>query len=1010
MPTPPMTPEAQRAYDEALKRIQACLQKGKLGRLGTFLDLGGLGLTQVPPEIGQLSALRELRLDGNQLTSLPPEIGKLAALKELDLSNNQLTRLPPEFGQLSALRMLFLSNNQLTSLPSEIGQLAALTELLLYDNQLTSLPPEIGQLTALSMLNLSNNQLTSLPPEIGQLSALTALILYNNRLTTLPPEISQLSALKELHLNNNQLTILPPEIGQLSALTELHLNNNQLTSLPSQMGQLPSLWLLQLSDNQLINLAPEICRLSSLTVLYLSGNQFTSLPSEICELDNLERLVLENNALESLPETLNRLTRLKQLTLHGNDSLGLPVEVLGPTWRESGARNLPNNPRQILAFYFAQQQGKTRPLNEVKVLVVGESEVGKTSLIRQLRGEDHNPKQDKTHGIERHRVMMNCGRLGDVRLNVWDFGGQDIMHATHQFFLTHRSVYVLVLDSRQNERQTRIDYWLRLIASYGGDSPVIVVCNKADQQVMQLNWTALQRDYPQIKAFAKEVCCYHFEGCDRRQGLEELKQLIAQSVAEHVAEVDRPILVKWLDFKDELEVDGRSYLTLEQYHQEAAKRGITQQQDRELLLSLMHRLGSVLHFSEHAIFEQERAKQATPAHVEELNVLDPGWVTEAVYKLLNDPDLIRAGGRMDRGSMRASLSKLPGNRYPGTKKDFIIAMMRRFEICFAFDGEADQWFLPDLLHKDEVDTGDWREAMAFRYQYRVLPSSIMGRLMVRLHHYIARHCLWRTGAKFKQEHTEALVRSDAEEARVDIFIRGGTKRERQDFLALIRGTLEDIHRSFSGHLAVEELISIPKHPEVYVDYERLLLLEARGTPGDMVKVDGKLEGIEVVSVLNQVTDKPSRNAERRKLAAREDGKHKPGTTIIQVTGDYITGHKTMNTDDHSITIGRDNNGQVAQTMTNCQQMIQNQKDGELKTLLSKLEHEVAELLLKLPEEKREEAAGNLELLTKAVTSTKPNRAWYSVSSEGLLEASKYVKDFTGNIAGTLGSLTKVMGL
>lgn len=46
----------------------------------------------------------------------------------------------------------------------------------------------------------------------------------------------------------------------------------------------------------------------------------------------------------------------------------------------------------------------------------------------------------------------------------------------------------------------------------------------------------------------------------------------------------------------------------------------------------------------------------------------------------------------------------------------------------------------------------------------------------------------------------------------------------------------------------------------------------------------------------------------------------------------------------------------------------------------------------------------------AATSTKPNRAWYSVSSAGLLEASEFVKDFSSNIAGTLGSLSKVLGL
>jgi len=782
------------------------------------------------------------------------------------------------------------------------------------------------------------------------------------------------------------ITSLPPEIEQIKGLTYLGLSGNRIKSLPSKIG-----------------------RLTTLRFLDASRNQLTNLPPELGDMTSLQQLILEWNRLESLPETLKDLPKLSRLFLHDNDGLGLPAEMLGPRWLDSSLTNPPARPRDILEFYFAQKLGKRRPLNEVKVLVVGESEVGKTSLIRQLRGKNHKLVQDKTHGIERHQVKMDCERLGQVRLNIWDFGGQDIMHATHQFFLTHRSVYVLVLDSRQNERQTRIEYWLRLIASYGGDSPVIVVCNKADQQVMQLNWTSLQREYPQIKAFAKEVCCFHCDGDDRRKGLDELKNLIAQAVAQHVAEVDKPILTRWLDLKDELESDGRPYLTLEEYHDLAKKRGITEAKDRELLLTLMHRLGSVLHFSEHAIFEKDRARNAAPAHVEELNVLDPGWVTAAIYKLLNDPDLIRAGGRMDRGSMRASLDGLKGNQYPNNKLDFIIAMMRRFEICFAFDGETDQWFLPDLLHKDEVDTGNWTGALAFRYQYRVLPTSIMGRLMVRLHHHIAKHCLWLTGAKFNQGQTEALVRSDPEEARVDIFIRGGTKPERQNFLALIRGTLTDIHRSFSGNLAVEALISIPKHPDVYVDYERLLLLEERGTPGDMVKVDGKLEGIDVVAVLNQVNDKPRRATERQNLAAREGHQSNIAKTIIHVEGDYYQGNNSMN-DDHSINIGGDNNGQVAQTMTRCTQMIQNQGAGELKTLLEQLDVEVAELLPKLPEAQREEAAGNLELLTKAVTMTKPNRAWYSVSADGLLEAAKTVKDFTGDIAGTLANLGKWVGL
>ena len=67
-----------------------------------------------------------------------------------------------------------------------------------------------------------------------------------------------------------------------------------------------------------------------------------------------------------------------------------------------------------------------------------------------------------------------------MTLHIWDFGGQEIMHATHQFFLTERSLYLLVLNGRQGQEDAEAEYWLRLIASFGGDSPVIVVLNKVE--------------------------------------------------------------------------------------------------------------------------------------------------------------------------------------------------------------------------------------------------------------------------------------------------------------------------------------------------------------------------------------------------------------------------------------------------------------------------------------------------------------------------------------------------
>ena len=82
-----------------------------------------------------------------------------------------------------------------------------------------------------------------------------------------------------------------------------------------------------------------------------------------------------------------------------------------------------------------------------------------------------------------------------------------------------------------------------------------------------------------------------------------------------------------------------------------------------------------------------------------------------------------------------------------------------------------------------------------------------------------------------------------------------------------------------------------------------------------------------------------------------------------------------------------------------------------RTTLEELAKQVQQLLKALPQEKQEEAsqvAGNLELAVKAATSAKPNRAWYDVSAAGLLEASKFVKDFSGEIAGTLKNLGKLL--
>ncbi|MBS4171083.1 leucine-rich repeat domain-containing protein [Neochlamydia sp. AcF95] len=208
--------------------LKGWIKKQPLLFFPTSLNLTALGLTFLPPEIGQMSRLKYLNLSQNQLTFVPAEIGQLFQLRGLNISNNYLTALPAQIGQLSLLTGIELQQNQLTALPAAMGQLSQLRLIYLQQNQLTALPAEIGQLSQLRTLSLKQNRLTALPSEIGNLFRLETLDLQQNHLTALPAKMRQLRGLYVLDLSQNQLTTIPTEIRQLPQLEKLEISGNPL--------------------------------------------------------------------------------------------------------------------------------------------------------------------------------------------------------------------------------------------------------------------------------------------------------------------------------------------------------------------------------------------------------------------------------------------------------------------------------------------------------------------------------------------------------------------------------------------------------------------------------------------------------------------------------------------------------------------------------------------------------------------------------------------------------------
>ena len=307
----------------------------------TALRLQNNGLEgPIPPELGHLSALRDLILWNNDLWGpIPPELGGLRNLASLVVLNTDLSgAIPPELGDLAALRVLILANSQLTGpIPAELANLANLTSLGLDDNALEGpIPPELAGLTALESLTLSRNELTgAIPPELGSLSSLRELHLGNNELTgAIPAELGMLGELQTLILSDNGFTGAPPaELGNLGKLIYVTLAGNDLTGpIPPEFGALANIRYLTLADNDLAGPIPaELNRLIGAIELDLRGNALTGpIPAELGRLPRLVRLSLGRNRLSGpVPREMGGMSHLRELDVTDNAGLSgaLPEEL-----------------------------------------------------------------------------------------------------------------------------------------------------------------------------------------------------------------------------------------------------------------------------------------------------------------------------------------------------------------------------------------------------------------------------------------------------------------------------------------------------------------------------------------------------------------------------------------------------------------------------------------------------------------------------------------------------------
>lgn len=181
----------------------------------------------------------------------------------------------------------------------------------------------------------------------------------------------------------------------------------------------------------------------------------------------------------------------------------------------------------------------------IKIIVVGDAGVGKTSLIRQITRQKFSEQVMPTLGVDYSAKNIVNNDHSVIRLNLWDVAGQERYRCLSRAYLRGCQACVVVFDVTRPETLSKVEVWKKDIDTKCGKIPSLLLGNKNDLKSLvtkeQLKNTKDILDFStacftsatkfkplvaMIKEFAGEVCKHivHDDGPDSPTDLVDLKK------------------------------------------------------------------------------------------------------------------------------------------------------------------------------------------------------------------------------------------------------------------------------------------------------------------------------------------------------------------------------------------------------------------------------------------------------------------------------------------------------
>lgn len=816
----------------------ALIREAKEKRL-TRLDLGNCGLTELPEELFELVWLEELILCGTGGMFDVENMKWRYFSSQNKGSVNHFRQFSSEIKKLQNLKTLCADT--WTEEWEEHDVLDALEGL--------------AQLQSLYILRTGVSELSALK----KLSNLRVVYFSGKFLNDLSP-LKELTQLQALYVSHTRVRDLSP-LKELTQLQALWVSKTQVHDL-SPLKNLAQLRLLDASLTQVNDLSPieKLNRLQFLYVNYTKVNDLTPLRN-LTNLNNLDISSTQVSNLRPIEKLINGNMVVRPIYDGFTDNRILitdcPLENPPSEIAEQGNEAILNYWKQIEA------QGGAETINEAKLIIVGEGKTGKTTLFNKLINpvyDLHQNPTDETHGINVYEGLalskLENGKKSTFRANLWDFGGQELQYMTHQFFLTPRALYILLIDARAES--PNLAYWFKIISLLGKGSEdekvqLLLVFNKKKGS------TGMPQYQDILKYYASDFD-YQFLEIDLAENdkrWECLKEAIENRLFD-LPIVKNALPKQWKAIRETLrkEAQKRSYISTERLSEICSLYNVTEEKDQWQMSNYLHQLGSLLHF------------QNDP-DLMDLVVLSPEWAVEGVYLVLKS-ELIK---EEQKGKFSADdiFNILQTKGYSRADSQKILKLMSKnnFDICYPSQNR--QFVAAQLLPDDTPLQFQWHThlgALQFRYQYPIMPKGLISRLIVRLSDDIeimeGTEIVWKKGAilRMKVDGSECriLMKEDNAESKsglrqIIIEVMGEDYRSRKYALRRVRDEVDALHKRWFRNIKTDEMIPCccneclkSSTPQLY-KLENLLKKRTRrpdtscDDSGEDVSIDRLLEGI-----------------------------------------------------------------------------------------------------------------------------------------------------------------------